>query len=71
MDKILTVPQVAAYLKVSRTTVWRWCNEGRLPAFRAGHGWRIHRTDVEHMVGQPLDEISDRRRPVLPSADPP
>lgn len=52
MDEILTVQEVAAYLKVSRGTVWRWCNEGRLIAFKAGHGWRIHRAAVEKMMGQ-------------------
>ena len=47
MDKILTVPEIAQYLKVSRTTVWRWCNEGKLPAFKVGRGWRIHRSEIE------------------------
>lgn len=71
MDSILTVPQVAVYLKVSRTTVWRWCNEGRLPAFRAGHGWRIRRADVERMIGQPLVEFDGRQGRGLPPADSP
>lgn len=54
MDEILTVQEVAVYLKVSRSTVWRWCNEGRLLAFKAGHGWRVHRAAVEKMMGQKL-----------------
>ena len=52
MDEILTVREVAEYLKLSRTTVWRWCNEGKLPAFKVGRGWRIHRLDVEKITGQ-------------------
>jgi len=54
MDEILTVQEVALYLKVSRSTVWRWCNQGRLPAFKAGHGWRVPRTTVEKMMNQKL-----------------
>lgn len=54
MDEILTVPEVAQYLKVSRSTVWRWCNQGKLFAFKAGRGWRVHRSEVEKIVGQPL-----------------
>lgn len=54
MDEILTVQEVALYLKVSRSTVWRWCNQGRLLAFKAGHGWRVPRTTVEKMMNQKL-----------------
>ena len=52
MDEILTVKEVADYLKLSRTTVWRWCNDGQLPAFKVGRGWRIHRSVVEEIIGQ-------------------
>lgn len=54
MDEILTVQEVAIYLKVSRSTVWRWCNQGRLIAFKAGHGWRVHRAAVEKMIGHKI-----------------
>jgi excisionase family DNA binding protein len=57
IDKILTVPEIAEYLKVSRTTVWRWCNEGRLPAFRIGRHWRIYRSDIERLIGHKLGEL--------------
>ncbi|MBN1995402.1 MAG: helix-turn-helix domain-containing protein [Anaerolineae bacterium] len=56
MDKILTVQEVADYLKVSRTTVWRWCNQGKLPAFKVGRGWRIHRSRVEELIGEEIGE---------------
>lgn len=58
MDEILTVREVATYLKVSRGTVWRWCNEGRLLAFKAGHGWRIPRAAVEKIMGRISDEVN-------------
>jgi excisionase family DNA binding protein len=51
MEEILTVREVAAYLKVSRTTVWRWCNEGTLPAVKIGRGWRVRQRDLERFVG--------------------
>jgi len=49
MDEILTVQEVANYLKVSRTTVWRWCNQGKLPAFKIGRGWRVRWGEVEKL----------------------
>jgi len=52
MDEILTVREVAEYLKLSRTTIWRWCNEGKLQAFKAGRGWRVHRSEIEKITGR-------------------
>jgi excisionase family DNA binding protein len=59
MDEILTVQEVANFLKVSRSTVWRWCNQGRMVAFKAGHGWRVHRSELEKIVGQKPEELLD------------
>ena len=44
-NELLTVQEIADYLRVSRVTVWRWCHEGTIPAFQAGRNWRIHRSD--------------------------
>ncbi len=61
MDEILTVQEVAEYLKVSRTTVWRWCNKGKLPAFKAGRSWRVHRSEIKKMVRLGLEDISEEK----------
>ena len=42
-NELLTVQEVADYLRVSRVTAWRWCQEGTIPAFRIGRVWRIRR----------------------------
>jgi excisionase family DNA binding protein len=49
-DEVLTVKEVADYLKISRTTVWRWCNDGKLSAFKVGRGWRVRRIVVERLT---------------------
>jgi excisionase family DNA binding protein len=48
-DQLLTVAEVAEYLRVSRVTVWRWCHEGAIPAFRVGRLWRIRKQDLLEM----------------------
>ena len=45
-NEVLTVKEVANYLRVSRVTVWRWCQQGVIPASQVGRGWRIRRGDV-------------------------
>ena len=45
-NEILTVREVAVYLRVSRVTVWRWCQNGIIPATQVGRHWRIRRIDL-------------------------
>jgi len=47
--ELLTTDEAAAYLRVSQYTVWRWCKEGRLPAFQIGREWRIRKTRLDEM----------------------
>ena len=47
MDTYLTVPEVAALLRVDPATVRRWINSGRLAAVRLGHGWRVPQTAID------------------------
>jgi excisionase family DNA binding protein len=44
--ELMTVQEVADYLRVSRVTAWRWCQEGIIPAFRIGRVWRIPRDEL-------------------------
>ncbi len=50
VDELLTIAEVAAYLKLSRRTAWRWCKSGRLPAVKIGHQWRIAQSDLDEFV---------------------
>ena len=45
-NELLTVAEVAAHLRLSRVTVWRWCQQGIIPSFRIGRNWRIQREDL-------------------------
>ncbi len=36
LDRLLTLEEVAALLRVSQATVRRWTNAGRLPCYRPG-----------------------------------
>lgn len=56
LPDVLTADEVASYLRVSKTTVCRWCKEGKLRAFRIGRGWRVHRVDLEYHIRQAVLE---------------
>lgn len=59
MDELLTVREVSTYLKLSRATIWRWCSEGRLPAFKVGRNWRVQRSAVEQLIKQSLESETE------------
>jgi excisionase family DNA binding protein len=64
----LTAKEVAAHLRVSRITIWRWCNLGVIPAFRIGHSWRIRREDLQNFIasGRQLEqELSGVSNPAM------
>jgi len=42
MSKIMTVSEVAEYLRVHSTTVYRLLKQGKLPAFKVGSDWRFN-----------------------------
>ena len=42
----MTVEEVAAWLRVSRDSVYRWVRAGRLPALKVAGAIRVHRAEV-------------------------
>ena len=40
---MLRLPEAAAVLRVSRTTVWRWAVAGDIPAVKVGRSWMVPR----------------------------
>ncbi|VGO17302.1 PTS system fructose-specific EIIABC component [Pontiella desulfatans] len=50
MHEIMTIEEVAAYLRVSERTVYDWAQKGDLPGGKLGTTWRFKREDVENWV---------------------
>ena len=40
-EEILTLKQVAQYLKVDEKTIYRLLEKGEIPAFKVGNQWRF------------------------------
>ena len=61
-DDILTIREVADYLKVTERTLYRLAQEGKIPAFKFGGAWRFRRGDLEQW-SQSQTEAEAERRP--------
>lgn len=50
-DRLLTVPEVAKRLGISRTTMWRWSKNESLPVYKLPGGHiRIRESDLEKFM---------------------
>ena len=49
-DRLLTVVEVGATMRVSNMTVYRLIKSGELPALRVGKNYRIRESDVERYL---------------------
>jgi excisionase family DNA binding protein len=47
---LMTLQEVAAYLRVHTSTVYRLLKEGKLPAFKFGSDWRFNRENIDAWV---------------------
>lgn len=47
---ILTIKEVADYLKVNERTVYRLAGAKKIPAFKVGGTWRFLRSDIDQWI---------------------
>ncbi len=58
LPTIMTVREVAGYLRMHEMTIYRMARQGDIPAYKVGNRWRFNRTRLEdwlreHEVGHP------------------
>ena len=51
-DEILTLDEVAAYLKAGKRTVYRLAADEKIPAFKLGGTWRFRKADLVRWIAQ-------------------
>ena len=50
INEVLTAGEVASYLRVSLSTIYRLLKSGDLPAFKIGSDWRFNRVHIEEWL---------------------
>ena len=51
-DPVMTIGDLAAYLKLSKSTLYKLCQEGKVPGQKVGRHWRFHREVVDRWLGE-------------------
>jgi excisionase family DNA binding protein len=66
MEELITLQQVANYLKVDRFTVYRLVTQKRIPAFKVGGQWRFKQAIIDSWLMQ-NSNMSEEEAPMTVS----
>jgi len=47
IEEILTLNELSQYLKISKSTVYKLCQEGRIPGQKVGRHWRFRKATID------------------------
>jgi len=45
-EEIMTLKEVAQYLKIKERTIYKWAQNGKIPAIKLGSTWRFRKEEV-------------------------
>ena len=66
MDKLLTLKETEQLLNVSKSTLQRWDNSGKLIALRTEGGHRRYKqSDIERLIGENKDETTNENNEII------
>ena len=49
-DEILTIKELAEYLKIAEKTVYRFASEGKVPGFKVGSSLRFRKSEIDDWI---------------------
>lgn len=49
-DDIMTVKELADYLKIAEKTAYRFASEGKVPGFKVGSAWRFKKEEIDAWI---------------------
>jgi excisionase family DNA binding protein len=53
-NHVFTVDELAAYLKVSKSTLYKLLAEGKVPGQKVGRHWRFSKAAVDKWLEEPM-----------------
>ena len=49
-DGVLTIDDLASYLKVPKSTLYKLCQNGKVPGQKVGRHWRFRKATIDHWI---------------------
>ncbi|MFN1270055.1 helix-turn-helix domain-containing protein [Pseudomonas aeruginosa] len=57
---ILTLDEVADYLKAGKRTIYRLAQQGKMPAFKFGGTWRFRRQELDVWIAERIKRQKEK-----------
>jgi excisionase family DNA binding protein len=52
-DEVMTIEELAAYLKIPKSTLYKQAQEGKVPGQKIGKQWRFGKKAIECWINAP------------------
>ena len=59
-DEILNIKEVAEFLKIPVSTIYKLAQARKVPAVKVGKHWRFLKKDIEHLFEQNMEKPLNR-----------
>jgi excisionase family DNA binding protein len=57
MDTVMTIAELSKYLKISRSTLYKLAQDGKLPGQKVGRHWRFHGAVINQWLGAKRTDV--------------
>ena len=51
-NAVLTIDELAVYLKIAKSTLYKLAQEGKLPGQKVGRHWRFRKETIDHWLDE-------------------
>lgn len=59
---LMTVEDVAGYLRVAERTIYDWAQKGEIPCGKLGSSWRFRRSDIDRWLAEKFNRKAPTRK---------
>ena len=50
--EVMTIDELAVYLQVSKSSLYKLAQDGKVPGQKVGRHWRFHKAAIDKWLGQ-------------------
>ena len=61
-DEIMTIREVADFLRLTEKTAYRFALEGKIPGFKVGGTWRFRKSDIDEWIEMQTESNMHNKR---------
>lgn len=54
--EVMTIDELAVYLQVSKSSLYKLAQDGKIPGQKVGRHWRFHRATIDRWLGTKVEE---------------